>query len=66
MKAYEFKKVDTLRIDGHQLVVKEYTRGDYFQIGRVKIPAKTKDEAIAKFKEFYQKGARSDDEQLSS
>ena len=51
MKAFEFKKIGTVRIDGSQLVLKEYQHGGYFQIGHTRIPAKTKEEAITRYKD---------------
>jgi hypothetical protein len=65
MKAYEFTKIDTVKIDGHQVVVKGYTHGNYFQVGKVKFPAKSKDEAIEKYRAFVAKGVGSENESTS-
>jgi len=58
MKNYEFKKVGTVKIGNSRLVVKEYQHGPYFQIGKTKIPAHTQDEAIAKYRDAKQTGAK--------
>ncbi len=55
MKAFEFKKIGTVRIDGSQLVLKEYQHGGYFQIGHTRLPAKTKEEAITRYKDSVAK-----------
>jgi hypothetical protein len=48
MKNYEFRKIGTATIGSSRVVVKEYVHGGYFQIGRCRVPAKSKEEAIQK------------------
>lgn len=55
MKNFEFKVVGTFKHEGKFITVKEYQRGDYFQIGKCRIPAKTFDEAVVKWKECQAK-----------
>lgn len=53
MKRYEFKPVGTVTIDGTRYAVKEYQHGAYFQVGKVRVPAHTREEAIEKFRRHY-------------
>lgn len=52
MKNFEFKTVGSFKHGDKFITVKEYQHGDYFQIGKCRIPAKTFDGAVAKWKEW--------------
>ncbi len=49
MKEYEFRNAGTARVQGKTVAVREYKLGNYFKVGGCRIPAKTKDEAVAKY-----------------
>jgi hypothetical protein len=55
MKNFEFKKIGTVQVGSSRLVVKEYQHGGYFQIGSTKIPAKTRDEAVTRYRDSLAK-----------
>lgn len=57
-KAYEFKRIGTVTVAGARLTVHEYQHGDMFKVGGCQIPAKTKDAAVAKYREYLEKRER--------